>query len=271
MTDRSRWEPAPDGGKPERRTCTHLDLPADPADALRTPADACRPCLLRGWSWVRLRRCLTCGHIGCCDSSRGRHAYAHHVSSGHPVVVSLAPDEDWAWCYPDGTFLVRTGQEEGPQAVESVWDYPRPPRIDPDTRHVVVRHGGVVLADSRRCLRVLETSHPPGFYVPRADVRTGLLSPSRHRTVCEWKGTATYWDLRGSPGRPPVPGAAWSYEAPAPGYEPIAGHLAFHPDRVDACTVDGEPVRAQPGGFYGGWITGEITGPFKGAPGTSGW
>ncbi|WP_051807183.1 DUF427 domain-containing protein [Streptomyces sp. NRRL F-2664] len=154
---------------------------------------------------------------------------------------------------------------------ESVWDYPRPPRIEPDARRVVVRHGGVVLADSRHCLRVLETSHPPVFYLPRDDVRVELLRTSAHRSVCEWKGTATYWDLGPGPGRPPVPDIAWSYEFPLPGYAPIAGHLAFHADRVEACTVDGEPVRAQPGGFYGGWITDEITGPFKGGPGSLGW
>ena len=156
---------------------------------------------------------------------------------------------------------------------ESVWDYPRPPRIEADTRHVVVRHRGVTLADSHRCLRVLETSHPPTFYVPRSDVRVELLSVSegRRRSVCEWKGVATYWTLQGTAGHPPVPGAAWSYEEPRPGYEAIAGHIAFYPELVEGCTVDGEPVRAQAGGFYGGWITDEVTGPFKGEPGTLGW
>ncbi|MFE0583099.1 DUF427 domain-containing protein [Streptomyces sp. NPDC058874] len=162
---------------------------------------------------------------------------------------------------------------------ESVWDYPRPPRIEPDTRHVVVRHAGVALADSRRCLRVLETSHPPVFYIPRADVRMDLLRATEHLSVCEWKGAATYFGLGPElarepdrePGRGTVPDIAWSYEAPLPRYAPIAGHLAFHADRVEACTVDGERVRAQQGGFYGGWITDEIRGPFKGAPGSWGW
>ncbi|MEU6315054.1 DUF427 domain-containing protein [Streptomyces sp. NPDC047014] len=154
---------------------------------------------------------------------------------------------------------------------ESVWDYPRPPRVEPDTRHVVVRHAGVTVADSHRCLRVLETSHPPVFYIPRADVRAGLLHASGHGSFCEFKGAATYWTLVPEPGHPPVPDAAWSYEDPAPDYAALAGHLAFHADRVDACTVDGEPVRPQPGGFYGGWITAEITGPFKGGPGSQGW
>ncbi|MGW1941793.1 DUF427 domain-containing protein [Streptomyces goshikiensis] len=154
---------------------------------------------------------------------------------------------------------------------ESVWDYPRPPRIEPDARHVVVRHRGVTLADSHRCLRVLETSHPPVFYVPPADVRVELLSDSGRRSACEWKGMATYWTLRGAADHPPVPDAAWSYEAPGPGYEALTGHLAFYPDRVEMCTVDGERVRAQPGGFYGGWITDEAAGPFKGGAGTLGW
>ncbi|MFE5620810.1 DUF427 domain-containing protein [Streptomyces virginiae] len=158
---------------------------------------------------------------------------------------------------------------------ESVWDYPRPPRIEPDARHVVVRHAGAVLADSRHCLRVLETSHPPVFYIPRADVRTDLLRASANRSTCEWKGTATYWTLGPQTGPqtgpPAVPDIAWSYETPSPSYAPIAGHLAFRADRVEECTVDGEPVRAQPGGFYGGWITHEITGPFKGEPGSLGW
>ncbi|MFJ8165884.1 DUF427 domain-containing protein [Streptomyces sp. NPDC096136] len=152
---------------------------------------------------------------------------------------------------------------------ESVWDYPRPPSVEPDDRHVVIRHRGVTLADSRGCRRVLETSHPPVFYVPRDDVRTDLLSRSRKGTFCEWKGLATYWTL--VVGGDTVADAAWSYEAPAAGYRRIARHLAFYPGRVDLCTVDGRSVRAQPGDFYGGWITDEIQGPFKGGAGTSLW
>ncbi|MFJ3876879.1 DUF427 domain-containing protein [Streptomyces sp. NPDC090077] len=156
-----------------------------------------------------------------------------------------------------------------PRPPESVWDYPRPPIVQPDDRHVVVRHRGVTLADSRACRRVLETSHPPVFYVPRDDVRTDLLSRSPTGTFCEWKGTATHWTLVLGPET--VPDAAWSYEAPSPRYRCLAGHLAFYPARVELCTVDGEPVRAQPGDFYGGWITAEIRGPFKGGAGTAGW
>ncbi|MGW7102335.1 DUF427 domain-containing protein [Streptomyces sp. NPDC054838] len=134
---------------------------------------------------------------------------------------------------------------------------------------MVIEHRGVMLADSRACHRVLETSHPPVFYVPRDDVRTGLLSRSNTTTACEWKGRAAYWTLTMEGCT--VPDMAWSYETPLPEYGSIAGHLAFHAGKVDLCTVDGEPVLAQPGDFYGGWITAEILGPFKGGPGTAGW
>ncbi|WP_306324568.1 DUF427 domain-containing protein [Streptomyces venezuelae] len=152
---------------------------------------------------------------------------------------------------------------------ESVWDYPRPPRVVPDARRVTVHHAGVDLADSRRCVRVLETSHPPVFYVPRHDVRMDLLTPTAGSTHCEWKGEATYWTLTVL-GRT-VDNAAWSYEEPDPAYAALTGHLAFYPGRVDSCTVGGERVLPQPGGFYGGWITDEIIGPFKGLPGSAGW
>jgi len=153
--------------------------------------------------------------------------------------------------------------------IESVWDYPRPPSMAPGARRVVVCHEDVVLADSRRCIRVLETSHPPVFYVPRGDVRMDLLARSARSTHCEWKGLASYWSLVGL-GRA-VEDVAWSYEQPEAPYAELAGHMAFYPGRLDSCTVDGEQVVPQPGGFYGGWITGEITGPFKGPPGSAGW
>ena len=146
--------------------------------------------------------------------------------------------------------------------MESVWDYPRPPRGAP----VVVELDGQVLAETRRSLRVLETSHPPVFYIPAADIRTDRLRPSARRpTVCEFKGTARYYDAGDRPA------VAWSYPEPWSGYEAIAGHYAFYPGRVDRATVDGEQVEAQPGDFYGGWITSAVTGPFKGGPGTTGW
>ncbi|MFB7447613.1 DUF427 domain-containing protein [Streptomyces sp. NPDC056194] len=152
---------------------------------------------------------------------------------------------------------------------ESVWDYPRPPRMVPDVRHVIVRHVGIVLADSRRCIRVLETSHPPVFYVPRQDIRMDLLTQSTRLTHCEWKGVASYWTLKVLGGT--VRDVAWSYEEPDAAYAALADHVAFYPGRVDSCTVDGERVLPQPGGFYGGWITDEIVGPFKGVPGSEGW
>jgi uncharacterized protein (DUF427 family) len=146
-------------------------------------------------------------------------------------------------------------------ATESVWDYPRPPRLEETARHVRVVHRGVVVAESRRPWRVLETSHPPAYYLPAADVRTDLLAPNRRRTVCEWKGAAAYADLVLPDGR--VSAVAWTYPRPEPAFAAIAGAYAFYASRVDRCEVDGEVVTPQPGRFYGGWITAEIAGPFK--------
>jgi uncharacterized protein (DUF427 family) len=153
--------------------------------------------------------------------------------------------------------------------VESVWDYPRPPRLERSSARITVVHAGVTLADSDRCWRVLETSHPPVYYVPFDDVTPGVLERARGHSFCEFKGTAGYWDLVVAGAR--VPDVAWSYAQPAPAYAALAGAVAFYPSRVDECRVDGEPVRAQEGDFYGGWITADITGPFKGGPGTRGW
>ena len=152
---------------------------------------------------------------------------------------------------------------------ESAWDYPRPPRVEPTTAHVRVEVGGVVVADSRRALRVLETSSPPAFYIPREDVRIDLLSPSSTSSVCEWKGRASYHDLR--VGDRVIRNVAWSYEDPTPAFEPIRGHLAFYAGRVDSAWVDDERVVPQPGDYYGGWVTSRVVGPFKGDPGTFGW
>ncbi|WP_245194653.1 DUF427 domain-containing protein [Kitasatospora phosalacinea] len=139
----------------------------------------------------------------------------------------------------------------------------------PDDRLVEVFFGGRTLASSRQALRVLETSHPPVFYLPRHDVATDLLRPSDGSTLCEWKGRARYWDVEAD-GRFSVR-AAWSYPEPLPGYRSLRDHLAFYPNRVERCTVAGEVVRPQEGGFYGGWVTEEITGPFKGPSWTAGW
>lgn len=153
---------------------------------------------------------------------------------------------------------------------ESAWDYPRPPAVVPSSRHVRVVHGGVVVADSHRALRVLETAGAPVWYLPRVDVRMEALRPADgNPTVCEWKGEATYFDL--VVGERIAARAAWTYERPQSGYEAIAGRIAFYAGRVDAAFVDGEPVTPQPGGFYGGWVTRDIVGPFKGEPGTEGW
>jgi uncharacterized protein (DUF427 family) len=154
--------------------------------------------------------------------------------------------------------------------MENVWDYPRPPRIEPCTRRVRVQLGGALIADSTRALRVLETSHPPGIYIPRQDVRAEALSPAgARRTFCEWKGMADYFDV--AAGGRTEPAAAWTYAEPVPAFAALAGHISFYPGRMDACLLDDERVAAQEGGFYGGWITADIQGPFKGAPGTHGW
>lgn len=156
------------------------------------------------------------------------------------------------------------------RAAESVWDYPRPPAVVPSAELVTVEAGGQVVASSRRTLRVLETSHPPVYYVPRADLAPGFLTPAPGSSWCEFKGRASYFDLVCPNGRV-VRRAAWHYPAPLPGYEVLAGHVAFYPARVDRCTVDGELVQPQEGDFYGGWITSRVSGPFKGGAGTYGW
>ena len=152
---------------------------------------------------------------------------------------------------------------------ESVWNYPRPPIAEPTTKRCRVKFAGELVADSRRAIRVLETSHPPVYYIPRADVREDLLIPSSSRTSCEFKGVASYWSLW--VGGKLSAEAAWSYDSPPPSFEAIRGHLAFYAGRVDACYVDEERVQAQPGEFYGGWVTSDIIGPFKGRPGSETW
>jgi uncharacterized protein (DUF427 family) len=152
---------------------------------------------------------------------------------------------------------------------ESVWDYPRPPRVDPSAEHVVVTHRDVVLADTASSLRVLGTSHPPTYYLPRAAFADGVLRPAEGASWCEWKGRAAYFDL--VVGDEVLPAVAWTYPTPSRGFEQLVDHVAIYPGRVDRCTVDGEVVEPQPGGFYGGWITSRVTGPFKGGPGSSGW
>ena len=154
--------------------------------------------------------------------------------------------------------------------MERVWDYPRPPVVVPCERRVRVESGGELLADSTRALRVLETSHPPTIYVPPQDVRAELLqSRGTRSTWCEFKGAARYVHaIAGERDAGPV---GWSYADPSPGYEVLRDHVAFYPGRVDAAWLGDERVHAQPGDFYGGWMTADLIGPFKGPPGTLGW
>lgn len=152
---------------------------------------------------------------------------------------------------------------------ESVWDYPRPPRVEAVRDRIRIVSGGLVVADSIRALRVVETAGAPVYYVPPEDVRRDLLRASPNASHCEWKGRASYWTLELPGGR--VPDAAWSYESPLPGFEAIRGHLAFYAGRVDEAWVGDERAVPQPGGFYGGWLTSRITGPVKGEPGSWGW
>ncbi|MGQ0805503.1 MAG: DUF427 domain-containing protein [Actinomycetota bacterium] len=152
---------------------------------------------------------------------------------------------------------------------ESVWDYPRPPRLEPVEHRLVVVLGGDTIADTTRGFRVLETSHPPNYYLPPDDIVPGALEPSDGRSFCEFKGRAHYFTVRG--GDRIEVDAAWGYDRPSTAFEAITGHVAFYPARMDACFVDGELVTLQDGGFYGGWITPDVVGPFKGGPGSRGW
>ena len=152
---------------------------------------------------------------------------------------------------------------------ESVWDYPRPPGLEPTPKHLRVTFNGQTVGETRRGLRVLETSQPPAYYFPPEDVRRECLTRSGYRTLCEWKGVAVYFTLQ-------VQGkvsqnAAWSYPNPSAGFEPLHDYVAFYPSRVDACYVNDVLVSAQEGDYYGGWITPDVVGPFKGRPGTEGW
>lgn len=153
--------------------------------------------------------------------------------------------------------------------LESVWDYPRPPRVESCRHHLCVQHEGRTLAETRRGWRVLETSHPPCYYFPPESVDWSRLLPSPRRSLCEFKGQARYWHLRTAAGL--LQDVCWSYAQPVRSHAAIAGHVSFYAGRVDACLVDGELVQAQAGDFYGGWITSWIRGPFKGELGTAGW
>lgn len=152
---------------------------------------------------------------------------------------------------------------------ESVWDYPRPPRVEPVAARVRVVLGGVTIIDTTRALRVLETSHPPNYYLPIDDAVSGALVPAEGRSVCEWKGVASYFDVCG--GGVVVPRAAWTYPDPVDGFEQLRGTVSMYAAPMDSCWIDDELVTPQPGGFYGGWITASVVGPFKGGPGSLFW
>lgn len=151
---------------------------------------------------------------------------------------------------------------------ESVWDYPRPPLVQPVARRAVIRHGGLVVADTDDLVRVCETSHPPTYYLPRTAFDPSVLLTGDGRTVCEWKGVASYVDLV-VPGVPPLTGIGWWY--PESTYPVLTGRVALYAGPLDEVSLDGERVVPQPGGFYGGWITGDVVGPFKGGLGSSWW
>ena len=152
---------------------------------------------------------------------------------------------------------------------ESVWDYPRPPRVEAVSSLVEVVLGGEVVARTARALRVLETSHPPTYYIPMDDFAEGSLVPAAGTSFCEWKGDASYFDVQG--GGVVAKSAAWHYPEPTSAFAELKGHAAVYPGAMDRCLVDGEVVRPQPGGFYGGWVTSRVVGPFKGGPGTQHW
>ena len=152
---------------------------------------------------------------------------------------------------------------------ESVWDYPRPPRVERLDAEVTIDLGGTRIVETRDVVRVLETSHPPVYYVPIAAFVEGALVPATGSSFCEWKGVARYFDVLG--GDLEADRAAWNYPQPSPGFEVLADRVAIYAGDMDYCTVGGERVVPQPGGFYGGWVTASVVGPFKGVPGSNGW
>ncbi len=162
----------------------------------------------------------------------------------------------------------RIGDPVGP-GQESVWSYPRPAIAEPTSCHIVIEHAGTIIAQTRSAVRTLETSHPPSYYIPPADIAPGVLRRAAGTSLCEWKGAAIYFDVV-------VKGAVlarvgWSYPNPTAPFAILRDHVAFYAAPFDRCMVDGETVTPQPGSFYGGWITSRIVGPFKGGPGTMGW
>ncbi|MDD1415798.1 DUF427 domain-containing protein [Dolichospermum sp. ST_con] len=152
---------------------------------------------------------------------------------------------------------------------ESVWVYPRPPRVEDTTKHIQIIFNGEIITDTHCAKRALETSHPPNYYLPIQDIKTEYLTKSDRKTYCEWKGWASYYNL--TVGDRTALNVAWYYEEIFPDYEQLKGHLGFYPQPMDGCYVDGEKITPQAGDFYAGWITRDIVGPFKGESGTRGW
>jgi len=152
---------------------------------------------------------------------------------------------------------------------ESVWDYPRPAIAEATSATIPVEFAGQTIAETRSAVRTLETSHPPTYYIPYQDIIASALRPNPHRSLCEWKGQARYFDLEICEAYSEL--ACWSYGTPTESFSSIKDYIAFYPSRVGACFVDSERVQAQSGDFYGGWITSNIVGPFKGDPGTLHW
>ncbi|BAC90187.1 DUF427 domain-containing protein [Gloeobacter violaceus] len=165
--------------------------------------------------------------------------------------------------------MVYPQRVEPKQGQESVWDYPRPPRLEPVAKRLRAILCGETIADTTHGYRVLETSHPPVYYLPPEDVRMEFLIRTPRSSFCEFKGVATYWTVKA--GFKTAEDAAWGYENPTPEFMPMKGYLAFYANRMDECYVGDQKVTPQPGGFYGGWITSDIVGPFKGGAGTWGW
>lgn len=153
--------------------------------------------------------------------------------------------------------------------VESVWDFPRPPILEEVDWRIRVVHAGTTVVDAPHAWRVLETSQAPAYYVAEDFVDLDLLAASARRSMCEWKGSATYADV--AAGETRVVDACWTYRSPTPRFVPLRGHWAFYAQALDECWVDDERVDPNDGSFYGGWITANVTGPYKGAPGTLGW
>lgn len=151
----------------------------------------------------------------------------------------------------------------------SVWDFPRPAIAEPCDDHIRIEHAGVVIAETRSSVRTLETSHPPSYYLPPECITPGVLRRAAGSSFCEWKGAASYWDV--VIGDIVLSRVGWSYSSPTAGFVSLRDHVAFYAGPFDRCTVNGETVVPQAGGFYGGWITSGFAGPFKGGPGSMGW